>query len=78
MEIFGKRSVQIVINEHWDRTYIYIIAFLFVPYIAMLFVYTVWANFTLQGTYEWTVEYGDVLLNLLFFLSMYFLLFEFI
>ena len=78
MNIYGKRSVQIVINEHWDRTYIYIIAFLFVPYIAMLIVYTIWANFSLQKTEEWTVEYGDVLLNILFIMSMYFLLFEFI
>jgi hypothetical protein len=58
MNIYGKRSVQILINEHWKRTYIYIIAFLFVPYVVMLVIYSIWSNFTLQGTSEWAVEAG--------------------
>lgn len=47
LNIYSKRSVQILINEHWRRTYRYIIAFLFAPYVAMLILYSLWSNFTI-------------------------------
>jgi len=78
MNIYGKRSVQIVINEHWGRTYYLIIAFLFIPYVGMLIIYSIWSNFTLQGTSDWAVEAGPSLQLALEVMALYFLGFELI
>lgn len=76
LDIYSKRSVQILINEHWNRAAVKLHFLETIPYIITLVFFTLWSNWRLKNynkhSEEESVSFGPTL----FVLSIYFLSIE--
>lgn len=75
-KIYDKRAIQILINEHWIRAKISINIFLFMPYLVMLTLYSIWSNAILHENQPWATGINSQINWALWGLSLYFLIFE--
>ena len=81
LEIYSKRSIQILINSHWERQQWKLHALLFAPFLVMLTVYCIWSNFSLhpeesvEGE-EWSLELNVYFRTILMTLAVFFLVIE--
>ena len=78
LDIYSKRSVQILINEHWHRAAVKLHFLETIPYIITIVFFTLWSNWVLKNRNEHTADESVAFAPTLYILSIYFLLIEFV
>jgi len=59
IKIFSYKSIQILINKHWDKRQKAIYALKLIPYTAMLAIFMVWSNLVLSYSHTYEPNHAE-------------------